>query len=178
MESFRNALIAIILWILVALAIDRFLLPHVCPLCTNAAGLELKLTLPSGQIHLPPVSLIVLIGLPMVLMLLWLIPWKRPLSGDHWRDGLTLWAQPWAWLILAVILTLACESLFLVSHRFLPNGAIAFAEKFSLAAKITVAVPGFQTTTPLSLTASFAGLIGFLVGAWFFLARGVKELFD
>lgn len=178
MESFRNALIAVILWLLVAIAIDRYLLPAFCPVCTSAAGIEFKLNFPSAQIYCPPVSLGVLLGLPMLLLALWLIPWKHPLSGGHWRDALSMWAQPWALLVIAIILTIACESLYVVTQGYLPTGLISLASKFSLSATITVSVPGFERTTPLVLTASLVGLVGFLVGAWFFLSRGVREVFD
>jgi hypothetical protein len=178
MESLRHALIAVIAWLLVAIALDRFLLAPYCATCVDAAALELKVIVPAGQIHLPPVSLLTLIALPMIAMALWLIPWKRPLSGDHWADAVGLWVQPWAWLVVMVVLTMACESLYLVARSYLPKGINAIADMFSIAAAISVSVPGFTRTTPVSLVASLAGLIGFLVGAWFFLSRGVRDLFE
>jgi hypothetical protein len=178
MESLRHALIAVIAWLLIAIALDRFLLAPYCPACVDAAALELKLAVPAGQLHCPPVSLLTLVALPMLAMALWLIPWRHPVSGGHWADAVSIWVQPWAWIVVTIVLTMALESLYLVTREFLPKGFNAIADKFSIAAVISVAMPGFKATTPLSLTASLAGLIGFAVGAWYFLSRGMRDLFE
>ena len=72
MRSFGTATVAVLLWLAVALAIDRWLLAPYCATCANALALELKVRIPAAELTYPPVSVLVLIVLPMlVLALFW-----------------------------------------------------------------------------------------------------------
>ncbi len=171
MRSFGTATVAVLLWLAVALAIDRWLLAPYCATCANALALELKVRLPAAELTYPPVSLVVLIVLPMLVLALLLVPWRNLLAASAWRESFVRWCQPWFWLLVAVVLAVAGESLYLVAKDHLPKAVTAVADKFSVTATLSV----LKDYKPLSLTASLAGILGFALGTFLFLAKGVKD---
>jgi len=176
MKPLSTATIGLALWLLLALAIDRLLLSAFCPVCANILALDLKVKLPAAELTYPPVSLLVLIVLPMILLALYLVPWKQFRSSAAWRDAISRWCQPWFWLIVAIVLAVVGESIFVVAKGYLPGALTALAEKFLVTASLSVAVPGFGETTPLALTASLAGFIGLAIGAYLFIKKGIREV--
>ena len=66
MRAFGTATVAVLLWLVIALAIDRWLLAPYCATCASALALELKVRLPAAELTYPPVSVLVLIVLPML----------------------------------------------------------------------------------------------------------------
>lgn len=176
MKTLGALFTAVVCWLVVALAIDRLLLSAYCPVCADVFALELKVKLPAAEITYPPVSLLVMVGLPMVALAIYLVPWRALRSSTAWRSAFSTWAQPWFWLLLMLLFTIVGESLFIVAKEYLPTALSALAEKFSVTATLSVAVPGYRETTPLSLTASLSGLIGLLIGAFFFVENGVRDL--
>ena len=171
MRAFGTATVAVLLWLAVALAIDRWLLAPFCATCAHALALELKLRLPGAVLTFPTVSLLVLIVLPMLVLALLLVPWRNLLAGYAWRESFIHWCQPWFWLLIAVVLAVAGEGLYLVAKEHLPKAVTAVADKFSL----TVTFSVLKDYKPLSLTASLAGILGLALGIVLFLAKGVKE---
>jgi hypothetical protein len=176
MKSTSNSVMAIVAWLVIALAIDRLLLSAYCPVCANVLALELKFKLPAAEITYPPVSLLILVLLPMFMLALYLVPWRELRSPTAWRKAFSTWSQPWFWLLFALALTIVGESLFVVMKDYLPKALTALAEKFSVTATLSVAVPGFKETTPLAITATLAGFLGLLIGAYLFIKNGVREL--
>ena len=171
MRAFGTATVAVLLWLAVALAIDRWLLTPFCETCANALALELKVRLPAAELTFPPVSLLVLIVLPMIVLALVLVPWRNLLVGYAWREAFVHWCQPWFWLLLALVLAVAGESLYLVAKDHLPKAVTAVADKFSL----TVTFSVLKDYRPVSLTASLAGTLGLALGLFLFLSKGVKD---
>ena len=178
MNPLSIASVAVLLWLGIALVLDHFLLAAFCTVCANALALELKLRLPAAELTYPPVSLLVLIVLPMISLAIYLIPWRQLKSRSDWRDSVALWCQPWFWLFAAVLLTILGESLYLMFSEYLPKAVTALAEKVSITATVLVSVPGFKEHTPFSLTASLAGFIGLVIGACLFLNKGVREILE
>lgn len=174
MRSITTATVAVVLWLAIALGIDRWMLAPLCPTCVEVFALEVKFQLPAAQLSYPAVSVLVLIVLPMVALAIYLAPWKKWRVLAMWRDAFTRWAQPWFWLLIALLLTLLFESLYLVAKDFLPAVVTDMAGKFS--AMITLSV--FSDYQPISLTTSVAGFAGMVVGAYLFLYRGVADLID
>jgi hypothetical protein len=172
MRSFGTATIAVLLWLAVALAIDRWLLAPYCAKCASALALELKVRLPAAALTFPPVSVLVLIVLPMLLLALFLVPWRYLRSASAWREAFIHWCQPWFWLLVAVALTIGGESLYLAVKASLPKAVTAVVDKFSVTATLSV----LKTYKPLSLTASLFGIFGLALGAFLFLAKGVKDV--
>jgi hypothetical protein len=164
------------IWLIVALAIDRLLLAPYCPICANILDLELKLKLPAAEITYPPVSLLVLLGLPMVALAIYLIPWRSLRSPIAWKNAISTWSQPWFWLLVMIMLIILGQSIFVVVQNYLPQALAALAEKFSVTATLSVAAPGYKETTPLVLTASLSGFVGLVVGAILFFKNGVRDL--
>ncbi|HQR03600.1 MAG: hypothetical protein JSR19_02155 [Proteobacteria bacterium] len=174
MKSFSTATMVLFLWLLTALAIDRLVLAVYCPVCANLLAFDLKLHLPAAELAFPPVSLLVLLVLPMILLALYLLPWRTLLSRTAWSEAFALWCQPWFWLLAAVALTVLGESLFIVLKGYLPGALVVLMEKFSLSTSLSVAVPGYKETTPFTLTASLPGLLGLALGIYLFLRKGLR----
>ena len=172
MRAFGTATVAVILWLAVALGIDRWLLAPYCATCASALALELKVRLPAAELTYPPVSVLVLIVLPMLLLALFLVPWRYLRSASAWREAFIHWCQPWFWLLVAVVLTVAGESLYIAVKDQLPKALTAVVDKFSITATLSV----LKDYKPLSLTASLPGIIGLALGACLFLAKGVKDV--
>jgi hypothetical protein len=172
MRSFGTATVAVILWLAVALAIDRWLLASFCATCASALALELKVRLPAAELTYPPVSVLVLIVLPMLVLAFFLVPWRYLRSASAWREAFVHWCQPWFWLLVAVLLAVVGESLYVAVKNYLPKALTAVADKFSITATFSV----LKDYKPLSLTASLSGCVGLVLGIFLFLAKGVKDV--
>jgi hypothetical protein len=177
MKQLSIAATLVLVWMLVALSLDRLLLSQYCSACASVLALELKLKLPAAEITYPPVSLLVLLVIPMLLLAVVLIPWRHARSSRAWRDAFAIWCQPWFWLLFAILLAVVGESLFLATKEYLPKALTSLAEKFTITGTVSVAVKGYKETTPFALTASLSGLIGLVLGSYLFLEKGVNEVF-
>src|SRR3989454_8634459 len=113
MRSFSAATVAVLVWLAVALAIDRWVLTPFCATCTSALALELKVRLPAAELTYPPVSVLVLIVLPMLVLALFLVPWRYLRSASAWREAFVHLLQPLFWLLVVVALNVAWESLYI-----------------------------------------------------------------
>jgi hypothetical protein len=172
MRSFGTATVAVLLWLAAALAIDRWLLAPYCATCANALALELKVRIPAAELTYPPVSVLVLVVLPMLVLALFLVPWRHLGRGSAWQESFVRWSQPWFWLLVALVLTVVGESLYLAAKDSLPKALTAVADKFS----VTVTLSVLKDYKPLSLTASLFGFLGLALGTCLFLAKGVKDV--
>src|SRR2546422_8439643 len=95
MRACGPATVAVLLWLAGALAIDGWLLAPYCATCASALALELKVGLPAAELTYPPVSVLVLIVLPMLLLAFFLAPWRYLRSASAWREGFVHWCPPW-----------------------------------------------------------------------------------
>ncbi len=172
MRSFSAATVAVLVWLAVALAIDRWVLTPFCATCARALALELKVQLPATELTYPPVSVLVLIVFPMLVLALFLVPWRQPLMGSAWRESFVRWCQPWFWLLVAVALTVVAESVYLGVQDSLPEAFTAVADQFSVTATFSV----LRRYKPLSLTASLPGCLALALGIFLFLAKGVRDV--
>ena len=172
MRSFSAATVAVLVWLGVAFAIDRWVLTPFCATCARALALELKVQLPAMELTYPPVSVLVLIVLPMLVLALFLVPWRQPLMGSAWRESFVRWCQPWFWLLVAVVLTVAAESLYVAVKDSLPEALTDMADEFSVTATFSV----LRRYKPLSLTASLPGCLALLLGFFLFVGKGVKDV--
>jgi hypothetical protein len=165
------------IWLAVALTIDRLFVSSWCLQCATGLALEIKLALPGATLTVPPISLAVLLLFPMLLLALFLIPWRDFQNADAWRVAFSKWAAPWMWLAVAVLLCILGESIFLVTRDNLPRALTALAEKFTITGTVSVAIKGFKETTPLAVTASLSGLLGLMLGMYLFLEKGINAIF-
>lgn len=173
MRRFSISVLAVLLWLVTALVIDRELLAPHCAACAAALALDLKVTLPAAELAYPPVSILVLVGVPMIALAIYLVPWRQLREPDAWREGFVRWCQPWFWLVIAVVLTVVGECLFLVVKAYLPRALTEVAEKLSVTATISV----FKDYKPFSMTASLSGFVGLGLGTCLFLTKGMSEIF-
>ena len=172
-KSFATATVAVVLWLAVALAIDRWLLARYCESCSSTIALGLKVKLPAAELSYPPVSLLVMILLPMVLSAFYLVPWRHLRVRSAWQESAIRWCQPWFWLLVAVVLTIVCESAFMVAESHLPRGFAGLAERFTVTATLSV----LKNQKALSFRASLGGFLGLVLGGCLFIAHGVREIF-
>lgn len=171
-----SALIVAI-WLAVALALDRLILNAFCIQCANVLALEITFKLPAATFNYPPVSLLVLLIIPMMLLAVYAVPWRNIRTASAWREAFAVWATPWIWLLIALFLCVLGESLYLVTKEYLPKAITLLAEKFSITGTISVTVKGFKETKPLDITASLSGVVGLTLGVYLFLDRGVNAIF-
>src|SRR3989442_3014538 len=94
MRAFGTATVAVFLWLASALAIDRWLLAPYCATCASALALELKVRLPAAELTYPPVSVLLLIVLPMLVLALFLVPWRNLRAASACRYDFVHWCQP------------------------------------------------------------------------------------
>ena len=174
MRKIGTATVATVFWLILTLVIDKWLVRPYCASCVKALALDLRIKLPAAELTYPPVSVLVLLILPMILLALYLLPWRQLREGSAWRESLGRWCQPWFWLLIAIVLTVIGESIFVVIKDYLPIALTSVAEQFA----VTVTLSAFKTYKPLSLTASLFGLLGLVIGIVLFISKGVKEIFD
>ncbi len=174
MRTIGTASIATIFWLILALVIDRLLIRPYFPNWANALALDLRIKLPAAELTYPPVSVLVLLIFPMIILALYLLPWRQLREGSAWRESVARWCQPWFWLLIAIALTVIGESLFIATKDYLPKGLTSVAEKFA----VTVTFSTLKAYKPLSLTASLFGVLGLIVGTCLFISKGMKEIFD
>jgi hypothetical protein len=167
----------VLVWFLIALALDRLILSRYCLPCANAVALELSIKVPAAELVIPPISLLVLVLLPMFVLAIMMIPWHNLRVAHSWKEAFATWCQPWFWMGFAVILAVLGESLFSLSKEYLPQAFVELADKFRVTGTISVAVAGYKETKPLALSASLSGLIGLCIGSYLFLKNGVNAIF-
>jgi hypothetical protein len=174
MRKIGTATIVTVFWLILALVIDKWLVKPYCATCANVLALNLRIILPAAELTYPPVSVLVLLILPMIFLALYLLPWRQPGEGSAWRESLGRWCQPWFWLFITIVLTVVGETIFIVIKDYLPEALTGIAGQFAVAVTLTV----FKGYKPLSLTASLAGLLGLVIGACLFIVKGFKEIFN
>ena len=174
MRRLSIALMVVLAWLALALALDRLLVAPECPACVNAAALEVKLHLPAAEIAYPAVSVLVLVVLPLLAFALAMVPWRDLRSRQAWTHAIESWWEPSFWLLVALVLTIAGESVFVLSKQFLPAPFVEAVQRFALVGTFSVSVPGHHPVTPLAISASLAGLVGLAIGAYLFLQNGLN----
>jgi hypothetical protein len=174
MRRLSIAMLVVIGWLVLALAMDRLVLAQSCPACAEAAALELKLRLPAGEITWPPVSLAVLVLLPIVLFAVAMVPWRSLRSRQAWAHAIESWWEPSFWLIVALLIAIVAESVYIILRQHIPRPLVDVAQRFTLTGTVSVHVKGYETTTPLAMTASAAGLTGLVIGGYLFLQNGLN----
>lgn len=174
MRRLSIALMVVLCWLAAALAFDRLVMAEQCPACVHLAALQVKLRTPSVEITYPAVSILVLVVLPLFLFALAMAPWRDLRSRQAWSHAIESWWEPSFWLLVALVLTVVGESLYLVARDYLPAQVSTVAERFTLTATASVQVPGHPGATPLALTASAVGILCLIAGALLFMRNGLN----
>ena len=174
MRRLSIALMVVLCWLAAALAFDRLVMAEQCPACVHLAALQLRLRMPAAEITYPAVSLLVLVILPILLFALAMAPWRDLRSRQAWTHAIESWWEPSFWLLVALVLTIVAESLFVLTRAYLPESVTAAMQRFMLVGTLSVHVPGYHPVTPLAISASLAGLVGLAIGAYLFLQNGLN----
>jgi hypothetical protein len=174
MRRLSIALMVVVAWLAAALALDRLFVAQQCPACVSLAALQLKLRTPAAEMTYPAVSLLVLFGLPVLIFAIALVPWRDLRSRQAWSHAIESWWEPTFWLLVALVLGIVLESIFMLTTQYLPGTVSATMQRFTLTGAVSVQVPGHQNATPLALTASLAGLVGLGVGGYLFVQNGMN----
>ena len=163
-------------WLVIALLIDRLILAPLCLVCANAVTLELTFKIPGVTIPVPPISILILLLLPIVIWTIIALPWRQPALKTAWSSALQRWAQPWFWLLLAIALPVIGHFIYAISSEYLPKAITKVAEAVSLEIKLEVSWPGYKSHAPFALNASLAGFLGLVIGVYFFLRNGLQRV--
>jgi hypothetical protein len=174
MRRLSIALLVVFGWLVLALAVDRLLVAPGCPACVSAAALEVKLHVPAADITYPTVSVLVLFVLPLLLFAAAMVPWRDLRSRQAWTHAIESWWEPSFWLLVALVLTIVAESIFVLTRAYLPESVTGAVQRFMLVGTLSVQVPGYHPVTPLAISASLAGIIGLALGAYLFLQNGLN----
>jgi hypothetical protein len=168
--SFGLLTAATVVWIAIALALQYNLIAPNCSLCTTAALVELNVRVPGAAFHLPPIGLMVLLGIPLLALALYLVPWKALRAGALWQSALQRWLQPFIWLLVALFCILGGHWFYLPFKPALPSGVQNFVEAFELSIKLSSL--GFNF---LSIDGNLTAMVGMVVGFALFIQKGVKR---
>ena len=174
MRRLSIALMVVFGWLVLAVALDRLVVAPGCGACVQAAALEVKLRVPAVEVTYPTVSVLVLLVLPLMLLAAAMVPWRDLRSRQAWSHAVESWWEPTFWLLIALALTAAAESVYVLARAYLPQSVTAMVQEFALVGTFSVHVPGYAPVRPLAVSASLAGLVGLAIGAWLFVQNGLN----
>jgi hypothetical protein len=161
--------VACLLWVALVIILDHFwVFTHLSAL-GECLEVEFSVKVPSGNITLPPLSLIVFLGFPMLALWLFLVPWRSLRSGPSWRSALVKWSQPIFWLGVAAVLTVLGQSVYLLLRSHLSQGLVDFSEAWAL--DITIKSWDHPYAT---LDVTLCAIVGLAIGGYLFVAKGLR----
>lgn len=158
-------------WFMAAWAIERFWLGALCGACANVFGFELSLNaqellkLATGR-----VSAVVLVGLPLLVYLLVVVPYRNVGSGAHWADAVQLWSRPFFWLAMVFVSAWVGEMAVSALAGLLPDGFRAYADGYRVALSGTA-----LGVREIAVSGRFGAFVGLLLGLYLFLSRGLAR---
>lgn len=163
------ALVACIVWFMVAWAIDKFWFTILCPQCSSLFAFDFDLTA-KDLVHLKTdrVSAVFLFVVPFAIYFFVVIPYKELRSSQAWLKALHNWSRPVVWLIAVAVWVWALESIYSMAAPHLPGFFTSYAEKYLL--KISGTVLGVKE---IDLTGRLGALLGLIAGVYLFVVRGV-----
>src|SRR5438477_10085329 len=95
-------LVALCLWLAIALVVDHYVMSTACPSCTRLAAVTVTLQIPAGSLNLPRAGLALLAGLPLLARALYLVPWRSRGGSRRWGGACRLWRRPIIWRVVAL----------------------------------------------------------------------------
>src|SRR5438445_13618856 len=115
-------LVALCLWLAIALVVDHYVMSTACPSCTRIAAVTVTLQIPAGTLNLPRHGLALLAGLPLLALALYLVPWRALGGSSRWGGAFRLWCQPIIWPAGALGFAVLGEGLYVVSKEHWAEG--------------------------------------------------------
>lgn len=158
-----------VVWFLAAWLMERFWLGTVCTVCANVFAFDLTLNAQDLlKIATGRVSAVVLVGVPLLVYLLVLIPYRQPTSGGAWSDAMQLWSRPFFWLAMVFFFVWGGELAARALGGLLPDGFRAYSEGFRLSLSGTA-----LGVREISASGQLGAFVGLLLGLYLFLTRGL-----
>jgi hypothetical protein len=158
-------------WFMAAWAIEHYWLGTACPDCANLLSFALTLNaqdvlrLATGR-----VSAVVLVGAPLLVYLLVLIPYRNLGSGGAWSDAIQLWSRPFFWLAMVFFFVWAGEIAVSALTGLLPDGFGAYAKGYGVSLSGTM-----LGVREISVSGRLGACVGLLLGLYLFLSRGLAR---
>lgn len=156
-------------WLMIVWASGKFWLDTVCAPCLSLFSFELAvkahdvLSVTTGRINA-----VLLVGVPLFVYMLALIPYRALASGEAWSDAIYRWSRPFFWLALIGFWVWLGEIVCSMLAVTLPDGFGAYAQGYRL--NLSGTAPGLQEIT---LVGQFGAFLGLLLGVYLFLSRGL-----
>ena len=158
-------------WFMAAWAIEHYWLSAACPACANLFSFALTLNaqdvlkLATGR-----VSAVVLVGAPLLVYMLVLIPYRHLGSSGAWSDAIQLWSRPFFWLAMVFFFVWTGEIAVSALTGLLPDGFGAYAQGYDVSLSGTML--GVQEIT---INGRLGACVGLLLGLYLFLSRGLAR---
>jgi uncharacterized membrane protein YhaH (DUF805 family) len=155
-----------------AWAIEHFWLAAACRACEGVFAFDLSLNAQELlRIATGRVSAVVLVGVPLLVYLVVLIPYRNLGSAGHWADAVRHWCRPFFWLAMVFLFVWVGELAVTTLAGLLPNGFRAYAEGYRLSLAGTAL--GLRE---IAVSGRLGACLGLLLGFYLFLARGLARL--
>lgn len=160
-----------VVWFMAAWGIERFWPGAVCAACARVFAFELTLNAQNLlTVAIGRVSAVVLVGVPLLIYLLVLIPYRQLTSGGAWSDAIQRWSRPFFWLAMVFFWAWVGEIAVSALAGLLPSGFRAYADGYRLSLSGTAL--GVREVAVSGHLGAFAGL---LLGLYLFLTRGLAR---
>jgi len=168
--TLKQVFVSLLLWMVIAILIDHFIIQPWLPLLSSGASLKLQFKWPLGCFNVPEVGFFMLVGIPLLLAALRFVPWRPPRNKQSWINGFENWSRILIWLIGIIVLTAVGQMLYLALKPILPEGLQNVAESFQLVANVRFGEFQFA-----ELSGSLIGICGLVLGIYVFMKKGIKQ---
>lgn len=168
--SLTTVSVASLLWLGLALCLDRFAFAPLFPRIAELGVARLHFGWPSGEFNLPPINMLLLLGVPCVVLALCGIPRHEFRKRSGWIKAMDHSSRGFFWLFVWFALIALSQLAFVGVHRFLPEGFLKVAEMFKLTGSLSVLKSDLA-----KVNGNLFAAAGFVVGGWLFLTRGVRQ---
>ena len=168
--TLKAIFVCLLLWIVVAVLIDQFIIQLLLPVLSSAASVRLQFKWPLGYFNLPQVGLFMLLGVPLLVAALRFLPWHTPRNKQSWINGFEKWSKIIIWFFVIIFLTAVGQIFYLALKSITPEGLRNVAESFQLVANIRFGAFEFA-----ELNSSLTAVVGLFLGLYFFMKKGIKQ---
>ncbi len=168
--TLKQVFVCLLLWMVVAILIDHFIIQPWLPLLSSGASLKLQFKWPLGYINVPEVGFFMLVGIPLLLAALRFVPWRPPRNKQRWINGFENWSRILIWLIVVIVMTAVGQVLYLALKPILPEGIRNVVESFQLVANI-----GFGEFQFAEISGSLTAMCGLILGIYLFMKKGITQ---
>jgi hypothetical protein len=168
--TLKVVFVGLLLWILVAILIDKFIIQPLLPVLSSAISIELHFYWSSISFNLPQVGFFMLVCIPLIVAALILMPWFQPRNKQMWIEGFEKWSSIIIWSFIIFILTAVGELLYRAFKPIISEGLRNVVESVHLLAYIRFGLFEFA-----KIDVGLTAVLGLIVGCYFFMKKGIKQ---